>query len=175
MAVVGVLVVLLVPRVFGYETYAVLSGSMEPTYHVGSIVYVDKISVDKIKLKDPVAFRLDKDTVATHRVIKIDKEKKLIYTKGDANNVADQRPVPFANVIGKATVSIDRLGFLATNIKTKRGILTGVFILLFVLLLYLIPEILKKPKEEAVAGTEKITEKEEVGVEEEKTSEHVSI
>ena len=39
LAIVGIL---LIPRVAGYETFAVLSGSMEPYYHVGSVVFVDK-------------------------------------------------------------------------------------------------------------------------------------
>lgn len=177
-AVIGILAILLVPRIFGYDTFAVLSGSMEPTYKVGSIVYVDKIPAEEIKVKDPIAFHMEKDTVATHRVVKIDKEKKVFYTKGDANDVQDQLPVPFDNVIGKATVSIDKLGFLATNIKTKRGILTGICILLFVFLLYIIPEILKQPE---IKKKEEIVEREEAEKEEleipssDKTTEHVSI
>lgn len=39
--IVVVIALLLVgARVFGLQVYAVLSGSMEPTYHVGSIIYV---------------------------------------------------------------------------------------------------------------------------------------
>lgn len=32
--------ILLMPRLFGYAPYAVLSGSMEPEYPVGSLIYV---------------------------------------------------------------------------------------------------------------------------------------
>ena len=32
--------VLLVPYLFGYRPTAVLTGSMEPTYHVGSVIFV---------------------------------------------------------------------------------------------------------------------------------------
>ena len=34
---------LLVPRLVGYQTYAVLSGSMEPEISVGSIVYTKEV------------------------------------------------------------------------------------------------------------------------------------
>ena len=34
--------VLYIPRLMGLKTYKVLSGSMEPEYHVGSVVYVEK-------------------------------------------------------------------------------------------------------------------------------------
>lgn len=33
--------VLYIPRLMGLKTYKVLSGSMEPEYHVGSVVYVE--------------------------------------------------------------------------------------------------------------------------------------
>ena len=42
--------VLYIPRLMGLKTYKVLSGSMEPEYHVGSVVYVEKSSIDDINL-----------------------------------------------------------------------------------------------------------------------------
>ena len=42
-AIMVVLVVMLVGvRLIGYQPYCVLSGSMEPTYHTGSLIYVKK-------------------------------------------------------------------------------------------------------------------------------------
>ena len=38
--VVALAVLLVGVRVIGFDTYAVLSGSMEPTYHTGSLIYV---------------------------------------------------------------------------------------------------------------------------------------
>lgn len=37
-------------RLFGFSPYAVLSGSMEPTYHVGALIYVKKVSPETIKI-----------------------------------------------------------------------------------------------------------------------------
>ena len=43
-ALVVVLAILLVGvRVVGLTPYVVLSGSMEPTYHTGSLIYVKKV------------------------------------------------------------------------------------------------------------------------------------
>lgn len=43
-AVVVILALLLVgARVVGLQVFTVLSGSMEPTYHVGSLIYVKKV------------------------------------------------------------------------------------------------------------------------------------
>ena len=51
-------------RLFGLDPYTVLSGSMEPAYHVGSVVYV-WTGADPLKLEvgDPVTFMLNETTV----------------------------------------------------------------------------------------------------------------
>ena len=45
--------VLYIPRLMGLKTYKVLSGSMEPEYHVGSVVYVEKSLIDDIEHNTP--------------------------------------------------------------------------------------------------------------------------
>lgn len=79
--------VLLVPHVFGYQPYSVLSGSMEPRYHVGSLIFVRPVKPEEIKTGDAVTFTLpgQEKTVATHRVVRIDPKAKTFTTKGDAN------------------------------------------------------------------------------------------
>lgn len=42
--------ILFVPRLFGYENFAVISGSMEPNMPVGSIVYSHPEDFNNIKL-----------------------------------------------------------------------------------------------------------------------------
>ena len=146
---------LTVPRLFGYDMLAVLSGSMEPYYHVGSVVYVNKnVKPEEIQVGDPITFYISEGTVATHRVVEIDQNNKLFTTKGDANEIVDLAPVAFSNFIGKATISIPYLGYITVNIKTPKGMFGAVAVLVVLIILYLIPEILKPedPKEkEAIA------------------------
>lgn len=90
-AIVVIIALLLVgARVFGLQVYAVLSGSMEPTYHVGSIIYVKSVDPSEIKIGDPITFVMNEQlTVATHRVVRIDAENSAFYTKtGDDTPVA---------------------------------------------------------------------------------------
>lgn len=57
-------------RLLGFSPYAVLSGSMEPAYHVGDLIYVEKVAPEEIKVGDPITFVLNDDLVAaTHRVV----------------------------------------------------------------------------------------------------------
>ncbi|MBR5981218.1 MAG: signal peptidase I, partial [Firmicutes bacterium] len=80
-------------RLVGFRVFSVLSGSMEPTYHVGSLIYVKNVDPQEIKVGDPITFVLDESlAVATHRVVEIhtgDDGMLRFKTKGDANDTPD--------------------------------------------------------------------------------------
>ena len=94
-AIVVILALLLVgARVVGLQVFTVLSGSMEPTYHTGSLIYVKKVDPYTIEPGQPITFMLDENTIATHRVVGIvpDEEDPTVIrfrTKGDANDAED--------------------------------------------------------------------------------------
>ena len=70
MALVIVFAFLLVGvRIFGLTPYTVLSGSMEPNYHVGSLIYVKQVDPDDLKVDDPITYVIEGGTVVTHRII----------------------------------------------------------------------------------------------------------
>ena len=59
-------------RLVGLTPYAVLSGSMEPTYHVGSLIYVKDIAPEEVEVGMPLTFIVNEDLlIATHRVVDI--------------------------------------------------------------------------------------------------------
>ena len=59
-------------RLVGLTPYAVLSGSMEPTYHVGSLIYVRDVAPEDVQVGDALTFVVNEDLlVATHRVVDI--------------------------------------------------------------------------------------------------------
>ena len=72
--VMVILAVLLVGvRVVGLTPYAVLSGSMEPTYHVGALIYVKDVDPADITVGMPITFVVNEDLLlATHRVVDIE-------------------------------------------------------------------------------------------------------
>ncbi len=144
--------VLLLPYALGYQTLAVLSGSMEPAYHVGSIVFVKKVPPEEIKVGDPITFSLSGgNMVATHRVVRIDSEKKQFITKGDANN-AEDGPTGFESLVGRASnISVPLLGFISGNIKTPKGILIATGVVVVIILLTFLPEVFTKKPEETQA------------------------
>ena len=141
---------LLLPRAFGYQIYGVLSGSMEPHFHVGSVVYVEPVAADEIQVGDPITFKMpnDVDLVATHRVVEIDSENKQFTTKGDANEVEDVEPVSFDRLIGRAVASIPYLGYLSIFMQSSTGIVVGIGLLLFMVFLSILGDLGKKKKPE---------------------------
>ena len=94
-AVVVILALLLVgARLIGLQVFTVLSGSMEPTYHVGSLIYVKSVDYKELKAGDPITYMISQDTVVTHRIIEVlvdegDPNTIRYFTQGDANAVAD--------------------------------------------------------------------------------------
>ena len=116
-AVILVCLPLTLPRVFGYEIYTVISGSMEPAIPVGSLVYVQPGAPEDAGTDDVIAFYSSMDTgaIITHRVIKNDIVTGQIHTKGDANEKEDLYPVGYDYYIGRAlsaaTINHFGLGF----------------------------------------------------------------
>lgn len=123
-------------KLIGINTYAVLSGSMEPSYPTGSIVYVRPIAGDEVKIDDPITFCSDGKTVVTHRAVKIDAEAKTIVTRGDANET-DDAAIGFDDVIGKVVFSVPLLGYVAVFLSTVAGkcFLVAGFLLAIILIL----------------------------------------
>ena len=152
-ALVVILALLLVgARVVGLQVFTVLSGSMEPTYHTGSLIYVKKVDPYTIKEGQPITFMLDENTVATHRVVGIvpDEEDPTVIrfrTKGDANEAEDGSLVHYKNVIGTPIFSIPYLGYVADYIQHPPGMYVAISAGAVLLLLVFIPDIFADDKE----------------------------
>lgn len=153
-ALVVLLALLLVgARVVGLQVFTVLSGSMEPTYHTGSLIYVKKVDPYTIEEGQPITFMLNENTIATHRVVGIvpDEEDPTVIrfrTKGDANDAEDGGLVHYKNVIGTPAFSIPYLGYVADYIQHPPGMYVAISAGAVLLLLVFIPDILDSNGEE---------------------------
>lgn len=134
---------LFVPRIFGYETFAVISGSMEPNIPVGSIVYSKECTMDDLQVGDSITFKLSDNTIVTHRIYQIDNDG-LITTKGDANEVEDATKISIDNIIGKVGFTLPFLGYISVYAKTPLGIAMACAVIFVILLLNFIPDIFSK-------------------------------
>lgn len=113
------LLVLLVsaPSVGGYETFVVLSGSMEPALAVGDLAIVAPVPSDQLQVGDIITYRTPQqpDRLVTHRIVAISADSQgrpVFQTKGDANNTLDQVAVGQSGVLGRVAWVIPRLGYV---------------------------------------------------------------
>lgn len=137
---------LVVPKFFDYELYGILSGSMEPTYPVGSVVYVKPINANEIKVNDAITFRMaaNSQVVATHRVIAKDDQKQVFTTKGDHNDNVDSSPVSYDRLIGKTMFCIPYLGYISAYVQSSAGIIALIAAMALVFVLWFLSDYLKK-------------------------------
>lgn len=135
---------LLVPRIFGYETLAVLSGSMEPEISVGEIVYAKEVAPEELKVGDVLTYQVNGSTMVTHRIVEVDAENKRFITKGDANDAVDGSPVTYDQVVGRADYHVPYLGYISIYMRTPLGLAAVCGVVFLMLILNLIPEIFER-------------------------------
>ena len=136
-------------RLIGYQCFTVISGSMEPKYMVGDLIYVKEVDVNSIEVGDDITFILNEDlVVATHQVVRIDAEKQRFYTKGIANEIEDGEPVHFNNVIGVPRFSIPKLGYVSDFVQHPPGTYITVGVGVLLILAVFLPDLIKKKKPE---------------------------
>lgn len=104
-AVAAFLLLAIGPRVFGYQTSTMLTGSMSPQINPGDIVVTVPTPVHEIAVGDVITYHIpvEDHRVETHRVteVLVNTDGTLaVRTKGDANNGVD----PWTATLAAATV-----------------------------------------------------------------------
>ena len=116
LVVIALCSLLVLPGIFGYHMYHVLSGSMEPEMPVGSLIYVHEEKPEDIEEQDIIAFysSLEESGIITHRVVKNNIVSGTFITKGDANDKEDPVPIPYDNFIGRVIKTVPYVGKVLT-------------------------------------------------------------
>ncbi len=119
-AVILLLLPATLPRLFGYEIYNVVSGSMEPEIPVGSAAYVRYTEPSGIQEGDIIAFQAG-NSVIMHRVTENNTRNREIATKGDANELEDINKVPYSQVLGVVENHFAGVGQIMTMLSGIAG------------------------------------------------------
>lgn len=114
---------LVLPKVFGYQVYTVISGSMEPAIPIGSLVYIREVEPEEVQEGDVIAFysASDNGAIIIHRVEKNQVVSGQFITKGDANEEKDPLPISYERFIGEVRTSIPVLGKILSMMVTVQG------------------------------------------------------
>ena len=151
-AVVALAILLAGVRIVGLTPYVVLSGSMEPTYHTGSLIYDKKVDPFTLKEGDVITFMVSEDTLATHRIVGVvpdeDEPGTIRFrTKCDANDAEDGTLVHYKNVVGTPVFTIPYLGYFSNWITHAPGKYIAITAAVVFLILLFLPDMLKKADE----------------------------
>ena len=151
---VAILAVLLVgTRFIGLMPFTVLSGSMEPVYSAGDLIYVKEVDPFELEEGTIITFMLSEDTIATHRIVEVvpDAEDDTVIrfkTKGDANESEDGGLVYYKNVIGTPIFSVPKLGYVANFIQEPPGTYVAISAGALILALIFIPDLFGDDEDE---------------------------
>lgn len=111
------------PRVLGYQTSTMLTGSMSPLINPGDVVVSVARPAAQLKAGDVISYGIpvEDHRVETHRIIDVDRGADgtvTIRTKGDANPAAD----PWTATLQDDTVAVHTvtIPYLGTAIRTLR-------------------------------------------------------
>lgn len=153
-----------VPDFMGWKPFITLSGSMETAISTGDLILVKEVDPATLKVGDIIAYREDKETVITHRIIELyeDEGQTKFVTKGDNNNTEDRNLVEFSQVEGKFQKRIPKLGNVAMFLQTPTGILVALSIPALIYILYRLSSRRTDKKYEEVKKAEEEKMKQEI-------------
>ncbi len=118
------------PKILGFSSVKVMSGSMEPTIDIGDVLIIKE--KDSYEKGDIITYNSG-DSFITHRIIEANATH--LITQGDANNTADPE-VKISDVQGEVVLIIPKIGNTLMFLRTTPGliVLTGIIILLVFIL-----------------------------------------
>lgn len=117
------------PSLLGYSRLVVASGSMEPTFSTGDVIFIHR--QDSYELNDVVTFRDSSGNLVTHRLVGTSGGEFI--TRGDANNIEDDELLNPAQILGRYTLRIPGLGGLVEFLRSPLGLCLLVIVGFFII------------------------------------------
>lgn len=119
------LMMIYIPKIFGYKSFYIETGSMSPTISQGSMVLEKKVDFEDITEGDVLTFKNTEGTkFFTHRVIEIDRANKMFKTKGDANAEQDPSMASYYLVVGRVDFAVPLVGYVLKFLSSTVGRIT---------------------------------------------------
>src|SRR5438093_130827 len=122
---IGIMALTIGPLALPYRAYSVVSGSMEPTLPLGSVVLLAPIQGPDVAVGNIITFQHPERAgdLVTHRVIGIDgaADGRFFLTKGDANGTQDSWRVPATGSGWRVRFFLPFLGYLLAIVQSPIG------------------------------------------------------
>ena len=122
-----------VASVFGVSVVKVVTGSMEPSIHVGDYIILKQTEPENLQEGDVICFYSMDSAIYgkpnTHRIVSVLDDGSFV-TKGDANPINDRVTVAPETIIGKFDGKVGFLRWLDSFSSVKKLLLIAVIIVL---------------------------------------------
>jgi signal peptidase len=115
----------------GWQLMSVLTGSMQPTYPVGSLLVIGQIDAADVEPGMAIVFSdpAEPGRLVAHRVVSVAAGDALAFvTQGDANASRDPNPVPARLVRGRVLWSVSLLGTAMDWLQWPRSFIALVLV-----------------------------------------------
>jgi signal peptidase len=127
---------------FPLKSYTVLTGSMQPSIPVGSMVFALPAQHQDLQVGSIITFNSPQEPnkLIVHRIHRIifEEQQKVYFTKGDNNDAVDNWKIYDLQIQGQAAFYLPYLGYLSGYSKTPFGFLTALGLpAVFLVLLYI--------------------------------------
>lgn len=114
------------PRTGRYQTMTVLTGSMQPSMPVGSMVVTTPMPARDVRVGNVITYRIPVDDrrVVTHRVVEVVRggDQPVVRTKGDANKNPDSWVAELkGGTVWKASVTVPKVGYALEWLRQPRS------------------------------------------------------
>jgi signal peptidase len=109
-------------KLAGYQTFTVLSGSMEPAISTGDLVVDSRISAAQARVGDVITFPEPRTRrLITHRLVhkRVARGWARMRTQGDANNAPERWSIPADGQIGRVALSVPKGGYVAAFVNER--------------------------------------------------------
>lgn len=128
-----------VAGVFGVSVVKVVTGSMEPSIHVGDYIVLKQTDPDELRAGDVICFYSRDSAIYgkpnTHRIVSVLDDGSFV-TKGDANPISDTVTVSPETIIGKYDGKVGFLRWIDSFSSVKKLILIAVIVVLAAAAIY---------------------------------------
>ena len=112
---------------FNYRMFTVVTGSMEPKYKIGDVLFSKDVEPSEVKVGDAISYLgkvgIFKDKIITHEVVKITKEEsgKYLFNAKGRTNIIEDPIVHEDQLYGVVVFKSEILSFIYKIIKTNIG------------------------------------------------------
>lgn len=107
------LLMIVVPKVFGFTMAVITTDAMMPTYAKGTVLFVKKASEDNLVVGNEVTYYINQGKeMQTRRIVAIEDDQSMIYMIGDNQQQLEQKGIHKSQLIGQPIFHLPHVGRL---------------------------------------------------------------